>query len=297
MKQIIVVLLFVSTFACQKVNENSEATSSPDFENERNAFFNNLMEPAEAAAQIEATGAEFNANLMSDPKNFSMYAGNPVKAAANMGVYLSDLNYSIAYKQAATTKEYFMAAHELSKVIGIERQALEFLMKRYNDNINRNDSVQNIVTALLRKSTSDLQGTAREKLVGIAMAAYQVENLHLALGAIGSYPKDILPDDSRTTILIPLYKMVLGQRANIEIIYGFLKSVTDPAQPDENPNYLYYSNAFEELIALYKRLNVQERIANNQALELMNDSVMTELSEKVNAVRNKITSDESAAVR
>src|SRR5688572_32990758 len=128
MKKIVFVFLLAAlTFSCQKSKENSTPEESKAFEAERSAFFNNLFAPAEGAARIQATGAEFNAALMNDPKNFSMYAGNEVKAAANMGIYLSDLNYCVAYTQTPLTKEYFSAAHELSKAIGIEQTVLEFL--------------------------------------------------------------------------------------------------------------------------------------------------------------------------
>jgi hypothetical protein len=46
------------------------------------------------------------------------------------------------------------------------------------------------------------------------------------------------------------------------------------------------------LIAVYNRLNVDERIAKNQGIELMNDAVMKELTQKVDAIRNKVTSAE-----
>ena len=225
---------------------------------------------------------------MHDPKKYAQYTSNDVKAAANMGIYLSDLNYSVAYKQTANTKEYFTAAHELSKAIGMEQGTLDFLAQRYNDNIAHNDSVKSVMKDLLAKSTQGLQGTEREKLAGVAMAAYQIENLHLALGVIDAYPDDMLPSDARTVILIPIYKMVLGQKENIQTIYDFLKSYSNP----ENPNYQYYSTAFEELIAVYNRLNVDERIAKNQGIELMNDAVMKELTQKVDAIRNKVTSAE-----
>ena len=293
MKKILFVLLLGSlTLSCQKSKENSETqATTPDsttFTNERNTFFSNLLAPSEAAAQLQATGAEFNASLMHDPKKYTQYTSNDTKAAANMGIYLSDLNYSVAYKKSANTKEYFTAAHELSKAIGMEQGALDFLSQRYNNNIAQNDSVKSVMKDLLTKSTQSLQGTEREKLAGAAMAAYQIENLHLALGVIDAYPDDMLPSDARTVILIPIYKMVLGQKENIQTIYDFLKSYSNP----ENPNYQYYSTAFEELIAVYNRLNVDERIAKNQGIELMNDAVMKELTQKVDAIRNKVTSAE-----
>jgi hypothetical protein len=291
----LLLLLFVSTLilSCQKKQEAQEETTtevSPSFEAERSAFFNNLMKPTEVAASLQATAADFNASLMNDPKNYASYANDPVKAAANLGVYLSDLNYSVAYKQSANTKELFGAAHELSKAIGGEQGVLEYLMKRYSENIDKNDSVEAVMDELFDKSVTSLQGTEREKMAGITMSAYQIENLHIALGIIESYPKDMLPTDVRTQILIPVFRAVLDQKENVENIYGFLRSVTDPMQPDQNPNYPYYATAFEELIAVYNKLDVEDKIANNQGIELMNDAVVKELSEKVNAIRNKIVS-------
>lgn len=297
MKPIVFVLLLGSVaVSCQKSKEKTEGAdttaTTAAFDAQRTTFFNNLMAPAEAAAQIQFTAAEFNAALMSDPKRYTHYAGNETKAAANLGIYLSDLNYSVAYTQPAITKEYFTAAHELSSAIGVDKTVLDFLSKRYNDNIAQNDSVKTVVNDLLAKSTRQLQGTEKERLVGIAMSAYQIENLHLALGTLESYPKVMLPDDARAVILVPLFKVVLNQRANVENIYNFLKSYSDPQDPDKNPNYPFYANAFEELIGVYKKLNVDEKIANNKGLEIMNDAVVKELSEKVNAIRDKIVSAE-----
>jgi hypothetical protein len=290
MKKLIFFLLSLAIISCQKKEASNETAESASFENERQSFFNNLQKPGEVAARLQATAAEFNPSLLNDPKNFGAYSSDEVKAAANLGVYLSDLNYCIAYKQADHIKEIFPAAHALSKSIGLEQGILDFLMKRYNDNLAHQDSVKAVVDALYAKATKDLQGTDREKLVGIAMSAYQIENLHLALGLIQSFPKDMLPDDARVTILVPVYKMVLEQKSNIEVIYGFLKSAADPNNPDKNPNYPYYANAFQELIDLYGKLNVEEKIANNQGLELMNDATIAELSAKVDAIRSKIVS-------
>jgi len=278
-------------FSCQGNKEaKDESEPSAEFETARSTFFSNLKAPSEVAAQLQATAAEFNPSLMSDPKMASNYTSDEVKAAANLGIYLSDLNYSVAYKQSATTKELFTAAHSLSKAIGLEEAALGYLMIRYNQNIEQNDSVKTIIDELFDKSTASLQGTEREKLAGIAMAAYQIENIHLALGILQSYPKDMLPSDARTLILIPVFRTALMQQQNIETIYMFLKSIADPLDPNANPNYAYYSNAFGDLIATYKKLDVNDKMANNQGLELMNDGVVQELNVKVNAIRDKVVS-------
>jgi len=294
MKKLIILSCLIILFSCQKKSEETttEAPATPSFENERKAFFNILAAPSDASARLQATGADFNASLLNDPKKFDTYTSNETKAAANLGVYLADLNYSIAYKESDHVKAIFPAAHALSKSVGIEQGILDFLMKRYNDNLAKNDSVKTVVDELYKSATKDVEGSSREKSVGIAMSTYQIENLHLALGLIKSYPKDMLPTDARTQILVPVFRFVLDQKNNVEIIYGFLKSISDPSNPEQNPNYPYYAQAFEELIAVYKKLNVDEMISNNKGIELMNDAVVAELSSKVDAIRSKIVSAE-----
>lgn len=291
-KLLFFVILASATVSCQKSKENANNPDDSAFSNERKAFFNALLEPSEVAAHLQATGAEFKPALMNDPKNYAVYVSNEVKTAANLGIYLSDLNYSIAYAQREVSKEYFTASHELSKALGVDRAVLEFLIKRYNENLEKDDSVKNVVKELWVNSARGFEGTERERLAGIVMSAYQIENLHLLLGIIESYPKDMLPDDARTVILVPLFNTVLNQRSNIIVIYNFLKTYTDPLDPDKNPNFPYYANAFEELIAVYNRLDVEEKIVNNHIGELMNDAVVKELNEKVDAIRNKIITPE-----
>jgi hypothetical protein len=290
MKNIVSILFLTAILlcSCQKRNETKEDTAtSLSFQAERNTFFSNLKTPAEVAAKLQAASAEFNSDIMSDPKEFTAYATNPTKAAANLGIYLSDLNYAIAYQQGSQTKELFQAAHELSKVIGLEKGILDFLMKRYRDNLAQNDSVKAVVNLLFEKSTMGLQGTDRERLVGIAMASYQIENLHLVLGVIERLPPDIAPDNERAKVLAPLYQLIADQKSNIEITYGFLKSITDITDPDKNPNYPFYGNAIKELIDVYNRLSISP-----QSVVPLNNEAIQELDEKVSVIRNKIVSIE-----
>ncbi|MBL7861392.1 MAG: hypothetical protein JNJ65_09530 [Cyclobacteriaceae bacterium] len=285
---ILLALILLMAASCQKSKPVEDDLISTTFEAERNRFFMAIQSPAEVAARLQDTGAAYNPGLMNDPLYYSSYTSNEVKAAANLGIYLSDLNYSIAYKQSATSRELFQAVDELSKVVGIEQRVLGFLRMRYEQNIHQNDSVKEVVDELLKNSLVGLQGTDREKFVGIVMAAYQIENLHLALGIIQTYPKDLLPEDARTLVLVPAFQLILAQQENLETIYAFLKTIADPTNPEKNPNFGYYATAFEELIAVYKRLDVADKLATNQGGALMTDAVVNELMEKVSAIRNKV---------
>ncbi|MBL7877277.1 MAG: hypothetical protein JNL53_16550, partial [Cyclobacteriaceae bacterium] len=69
MKKLLGILfLTMLVLSCQKNQENKEEEQvSETFDQQRDAFFENMLAPGEAAARLQATAAEFNASLMNDP--------------------------------------------------------------------------------------------------------------------------------------------------------------------------------------------------------------------------------------
>ena len=289
MKKLIpILILAVATWSCQPAKEKTVESAEPsNYEKQRSEFLNSMLSANEVAAQIQATAAEFNPALMNIPINYAELSADTLKRAANLGIYLADLNYSVAYKQSESTREMFNSAYNLSKSLGMDETMLRFIQQRYETNINQNDSVKSALNELFTKATESLKGPQRERVLGVAMAAYSLENLHLALGVIETYPKDILPEDSRIQILVPLFKMVLEQKPRVESIYEFLRTLGDPSDPDRTPNFAFFDKSYSELLDVYNRLHVEEAIANNQGTVLMNDAVVAELKDKVNTMREK----------
>lgn len=279
------VLLSFVVISCQKKQATTENPAS-DVSVVRDAIFSKMMTPGEAAAKLKSIGADFNASLLNDASKFSNYATAENKTAINLGVYLSDLNYCIAYQQKEASKSYFKSCLELARTLGAKKEMLDFIATRYAQNIDQNDSLKSYLSKLDDGAVSFLKDTDRERLAGFILSAYYIENLHIALGIIETYPKDILPDDARTVILVPAFQLVLTQKEGVKLIYSYMKATAQ----EDNPNYMYYKNALEELIATYEKLNVEEKIKNNKVNELLTDAVVKELSEKVNKIRDKAVS-------
>jgi hypothetical protein len=276
MKQVLI-LFFLSMLiiSCGRKQE-SESDSNPEskaFALERENFFNSLKNPDEVVDQLVAGLTEFDASILNDSEHFYRYADNNIKAAANLGIYISDLNYCILFKRNEETKKYFQATYELSKAIQIEKGILEFLMKRYETNIERSDSVKLVVNQLFSESTLGLQGTDRERLAGIAMAGYQIENLHLALTTLESFPETLTDRQIQSQQL--LLNFIVDQRGKFEVIYNFVRANSDPLDPNQNPNYPFFDHALRELIGVYRNVTEENPQVN-------------ELKEKVDAIRIKI---------
>lgn len=268
-------VFFLSTliFSCGSKKEKDTNPESRAFYIERENFFNSLKNPNELAERLRPGLVGFDSTMLSNPEHFYRHANNDVNAAANLGIYISDLNYCILYEHPEQTKKYFQAAFELSKIIQIEKGVLEFLMKRYETNLERNDSVKLVVNQLFSQSTLGLQGTDRERLAGIAMAGYQIENLHLALSTIKSFPDTLTEQQVESRQL--LLNFIIDQRGKFEVIYNFVRANADPLDPNQNPNYPFFDNALRELILLYRTVSET-------------DPHLFELKEKVDVIRNKI---------
>jgi hypothetical protein len=103
------------------------------------------------------------------------------------------------------------------------------------------------------------------------------------LEKIESYPKDILPDDQRSLILMPLSRRILAQEKILKTLAEMLEFDYTDADNDE-----YYATSLRNLINTYEKLDVDDKIANNQGAELLNDSVMIELMAQVDAIRSNI---------
>ncbi len=236
--KLLVLLLSIGVISCQKKQAATENPAS-DFSVVRDAIFSKMMTPGESAAKLKSIGADFNASLLNDPSKFSNYTTAENKTAINLGIYLSDLNYSIAYQQKETTKAYFKACLELARTLGAKKEMLDFITTRYAQNIDQNDSVKSYLSKLDEGAISFLKDTDRERMAGMTLSAYYIENLHIALGIIETYPKDILPEDARTVILIPAFQLVLSQKENVVTIYNYLKATAK----EDSPNYMYYKTA------------------------------------------------------
>lgn len=276
MKHILFFLLLIISFSCGRSRESqSESEKQSDmFAVERDLFFNNLRNTDEVKLVL-STVSNLDGAVLHDPAMKINYMGNDIKAAANLGIYLSDLNYCILSNKKAEAKSYFEASFELSEVIQIEKTILDFLMKRYESNLEQNDSLKAVVTQLFDQATLQLKNTDRERLAGIIMAGYQIENLHLVLTIIKSFPDSLSLTAEQHASKEQLVRYVMDQRNQMEVIYNFIRIHADPLDPDKNPNYPFFDNALKELIVVYRQ-------AENTSL--------VELSTKVDAIRNKIVS-------
>ena len=162
---------------------------------------------------------------------------------------------------------------------------MEVMMTRFDENIEQNDSLKAYFRDSYRKASNSVGDTEGERSYyrSLFLAGFYIEGLYNMLEVIESYPNDILPDGQRFLILMPLAKSVLAQKDNIKTLADMLEIDYTDADDDA-----YYATAFRNLINTYEKLDVDDKIANNQGAELLNDAVMIELMAEVDAIRSEV---------
>ena len=280
--------VFLLTFACttKEAKEDEQITEETEtLKKDARKIMPNLPSPNEYAAILHSTGAEFNPMILNPPENLPGYLGGREKAVANLGVYFFDLGYCVAFQDREYVDKYYDVSHNLAIELGIEKSFMEVMMSRYKENIEANDSLKAYFRDTYRKAAEELGTNENESTYyrTIFLAGFYIEGLYNMLEMIESYPKDILPDDQRFVILMPLVKSVLSQKDNVKKLADMLEINVKGDDNDE-----YYAKAFMDLIDTYYRLDVDDKIANNQGAELLNDGVMLELMSKVDMIRSEV---------
>lgn len=288
-RNLLLILVFSSLiFACKSRDAKEKAQieeSTDDLREDAARIMPNLPPPNEYAAILQSTGAEFNPLILNEVENVPGYLALPEKSVANLGVYFFDLGYSVAYKEGDYVDKYYKVCHDLSIQLGIEKRFLEVLMARYQENIEQNDSLKAYFRETYNNASSSIGASEEERAYyrAIFLAGFYIEGLFNILETIESYPRDILPDDQRFVVLMPLAKAVLNQEQNIKSLTEMLEINYTDEDNDE-----YYATSFRDLIRTYERLEVEDKIANDQGAELLNDEVMIELMAKVDMIRSQV---------
>lgn len=243
---------------------------------------NNLPSPSEIPYLLQATGAEFNQSLLNDRNKVDKYSTLSDKAALNLGVYTTDIGYLSSYEKTQEAIDYLNSAKKLADNLGVIGTFDLDVLQRFEKNIANKDSLANILNAATRSSEKYLKDNSRNKLAALLLTGSFVEGLYISTGLIKSYPKDLLPEDSRNLVLTPLMRVILEQEKSVDELVKMLSGI-DQAEP--------IASLMKDLTALqgsYQALNIEEQIKNNKSALVLTDKNLVEITKIVEKMRSSI---------
>ena len=280
------IILTIGLYSCGSEKKEDQSANSEEFDQAESDLKEQIQEvvyeipsPSEIPFLLEATGAEFNGSLINDNAKATSYMSINDKSALNLGVYATDIGYLVSYDKVQESLTYLGTAKKLADDLGISGSFDMSLVKRFEDNLSRKDSLAYILNATIQNTESYLKNDNRNRLAGLVVAGSFIEGLYISTQLIKSYPKDILPEDSRNLVLTPLIRVVLEQQkacADLTTMLDGLESSTPVDQLLEKLNVLNTS---------YAELNIEEQIKNNRADLILTDKTLTDITSTIEVMR------------
>ena len=236
--------------------------------------------PSEIPYMLEASGAEFNQSLVSDRKKVDSYKSQPDKSALNLGVYTADIGYLSSYGKTQESIDYLNACKALADDLQISGTFDREILEKFEKNIANKDSLAALLNDAMKRTDQYMKDENRSKLGALIVTGSFVESLYISTGIVKSYPKDILPDDARNSILTPLMQVIISQRKSVSEVTKMLSAVE---QTGPIPTILADLKSLE---ASYSAMNLEDKIKNNKANLALTDkdlAEVTRITEKLRA--------------
>ena len=242
----------------------------------------NIPSPAELPYLLEATGADFNGSFVNSLESLSKYKSTFDKAALNLGVYAGDIGYLSSYSQTQEALDYLQAAKELADYLGVVEAMDQAVLERFEENIDERDSLYVIINNAVDNVDEYLLTEQRNKVAALVTTGSFVEGLYVSTELVRTYPKDLLPDDTRNLILTPVIQLIFKQESSLNELIRLVNSVEPDALMTE------IKTGLEELKSNYEAINMEEQIKNNRADLMLTDQSLVTITETVNKIRTNI---------
>ncbi len=277
----------VAFAACESANNNdtdedtSTVSDDPVTQNIQKVL-TDVPEPSEIPYQLRATGADFDENLPNQPAKVDQYKTTNNKAALNLGVYATDVGYVSVYEKVQNAINYIEAVEGLGDQLGISNALDPQMQDRFKNNLSNVDSLTSIVDEALKSSDQYLKDNERNSIAAMIFAGSFVEGLYISTQLVDTYPEDLLPEEAKNEVLLGIVRLITEQDKPLNDLLAALKGLE---QDDEVSSLV---SQFEELAALYKELNIQEKIEKNQGDLILTDETIKGITGKVKEIRDGI---------
>ncbi|MDN4165666.1 hypothetical protein QWY31_09140 [Cytophagales bacterium LB-30] len=241
-----------------------------------------IPSPSEIPYLLENTGVEFDASLTHSTSKVNQYVVTN-KAALNLGIYSTDIGYFSTYSKVQEALDYISKVKPLADQLGLSSAFDTKLMQRFEANLSSKDSLTSIINEAVKKADEHLKKNERNNVAAMILAGSFIEGLYIACALVENYPTDILPDDQRNLILVPLVRVILLQEKPLDDLIAMMKALeADPANEE-------LLTSLEALSAEYKKLNIEENINNNRGDLLLKDETLDAITNKAGQIRDMIT--------
>ncbi|GIV27053.1 MAG: hypothetical protein KatS3mg027_0867 [Bacteroidia bacterium] len=244
-----------------------------------------IPSPIQTAILIQKLGLPFNKSILFDSKKVNTF-NTDVSRALLLGVYGADLGYVSMYSQTQEALTYLGAIKQLADKLGVSSAFDEKTFKRFENNLTNKDSLMVLVGEAYRASDNYLKNNKRLDISSLILLGGWLESMNIAIESYKSKNNEEIKRriaEQKLTVnnlnqLItqnaPEQTDILADLKELQMLYDkvqFKYQYVDPTT--DTTKKITYINSTNELI--------------------LNDEDLKNIIEKIQALRNKITSSAS----
>jgi hypothetical protein len=170
--------------------------------------------------QLRSSGEFFHREALNDISNTNRYLKlSKAVAAANLGVYMSDLGYLVEFENIDASR-YFDACLLLSEYAGIEKQFSNAVDLRFQEIISGNEAIQQSMNLVFKNVENESEGEEFKKLHAAALTGYYFEELYHLVTIVKWYEDKSLADTT-THVVRSAIHTILNQKEEINNLVGY----------------------------------------------------------------------------
>jgi len=288
---VITVLLLGGCKNNNQANEKALQTNAPkvDSNNATLLKINNqifsIPSPIQTALLVKKSGYAYNKQILNPSDNYSKY-DTKYKKALNLGIYGADLGYISLYDQTQDALMYLASIEKLATDIGVSDMFNAGLVKRFQQNMGKQDSLLSMVSEAFARSDAYFKDNKQNDISSLVLVGGWIESLYFAVQANTNpkaNPKDVQRRIAEQKIsLVNLVKMLQPYNSRPEYAQ-LIKDLTSLSDIFENVEFVY--NYVPPTVDVKNHMT---SINSNSDVKFENNEVLKTISDKIIAIRNQI---------
>jgi len=262
--------------------EEPKDSAAPPIVNINGQIFS-IPSPVQTAMLIQQSGASFSKELLNEPSKAANYQ-TTYDRALNLGVYGADLGYLTIYSENNQALAFFAAVKKIGDQLGIASSFDEKLMKRFEANIGKKDSIISLVSDAYRASDAYLKDSKRSEVGALILAGGWIESIHFATAILKTKPSQ------------EVQNRIGEQKTSVNSIVKLLASF-------KKPEYDNLIKQFKELSALFENIEMKYTFVEpttqvEKQLTIINSKTEVKITpEQVQTISDKIASIRKSIVQ
>jgi len=243
-----------------------------------------IPSPIQTALLIKKSGYPYNKEMLNSSDNYSKY-DTKYKKALNLGIYGADLGYISLYDQTQDALSYLASIEKLATDVGVSDMFNATLVKRFQQNMGKEDSLLSMVSEAFRRSDAYFKDNKQNDISSLVLVGGWIESLYFAVQANNSQKvntKDVVTRIAEQKISLQnLVKML--QPYNDRPEYAKLsKDLASLADVFDNVEFVY--NYIPPTVDVKNKVTSINSTSNVQ----ISPELLKQITDKIVALRNQI---------